>query len=190
MPGTRFVATLAETVGLLRSFFTKSECALLPEEAVATPPAGVSRTSDASSLSLLTIREKSGRRWMPPLLLWPAELGEPRVEWKPGDGGRLVPDWTASSASVRIEFPAESIEGRILRLGSGAAEWREEHAGAPPPLKLRAFYADLVGRLRRSMSSYVLKRRVRIGKEAKRMVLEGEAQFLWRGAWYPPLRKK
>jgi len=184
MPDSRFVATLAETVTLLKSFFTKVECHVLPEEASSPIPAPA-RTSESAGLNLLAIREKSGRRWMAPLLIWPAELGAPQVASKEG-----VPDWSASSPSIRFEFPQETMEDRRLKLGSGAIEWRQEYAGSAAPPRLRAFYDELVARFHRSMSSYVLKRRVRIGNEAKRMVLEHEAQFQWRGEWYPPPAKK
>ncbi|HLG42875.1 MAG TPA: hypothetical protein VI643_05880 [Planctomycetota bacterium] len=122
---------------------------------------------------------------MPPLLLWPAELGAPQLASKDG-----ATDWSASSPSIRFEFPQEAVEDRRLKLGSGSIEWRQEYAGAPAPPRLHAVYDELVARFHRSMSSYVLKRRVRIGNEAKRMVLESEAQFQWRGEWYPPAAKK
>lgn len=193
MPQSRFIATPAEVTALLGSFFTRWECwvlAELPSERPAVPK----RTSDASARNVLAIRERPGDqgtvRWAPPLLVWPTGEAEPLVRWNPSrdDPTLNLPDWSASSPSVLCRFPEETVlRKRIHRLGWGSVAWRTEYSGVAPSAKLKSLYRELVGRLNRTMSSYVLRRRVRIARESKRMVLEGEAQFPWRGGWYPDM---
>jgi hypothetical protein len=185
MPKTRFVATLAETAQMLRSFLTQAECRILVEEPAAAK-SDPALTTRGGSVEALSIREQDRRRWMPPLLIWPAGGEErTRVAWKKATDGGMTPQWAASSPSLRFRFPEETVDGRILKLGWGEVEWAQEYSGDAPPPKLRSLYTQLVARLRRSTASYVLKRRLKIGKEARRMVLEGEAKFLWQGGWFP-----